>query len=302
MMWDVFISHAGEDKETVARPLAERLQARGLTVWFDAHTLTVGDNLRQCIDDGLANSRFGIVILSKSFFQKEWPQKELEGLVAREDGSQKVILPIWHELTRAEVARYSPILAGKVAARSSDGFDAVVSAILASIDKATGLAVRSPNPPQSAAVAPISIERRNQRILELLRENGGGFFVEAWMKSRVYGQALRYCEIPASASLLGVLDVRGFFLFLPIRKYAVFGDDSLTCYSQGKIQSVRYSEFASDDFRTMSHSRSTGRQTIRWTEVRFGDRLLFDSGDDDRIDALMSMLRSVRGFMKSIAQ
>ena len=71
--WDVFISHASEDKETVARPLAEALARRGVKVWFDAEQLTLGDSLRRSIDQGLAQSRYGIVILSRRFFAKEWP-------------------------------------------------------------------------------------------------------------------------------------------------------------------------------------------------------------------------------------
>ena len=35
MEWDVFISHAGEDKDQVARPLAKRLTALGVRVWYD---------------------------------------------------------------------------------------------------------------------------------------------------------------------------------------------------------------------------------------------------------------------------
>ena len=51
--FDIFLSHASEDKETFARPLAEQLQAAGLRVWFDEFTLTVGDGLRRSIDRGL---------------------------------------------------------------------------------------------------------------------------------------------------------------------------------------------------------------------------------------------------------
>ena len=89
MEWDVFISHAWEDKESIARPLAEALRARGLRVWFDEFTLSVGDRLRRSIDRGLANSRDGIVILSPHFFAKEWPQKELDGLIQREDRGKR---------------------------------------------------------------------------------------------------------------------------------------------------------------------------------------------------------------------
>ena len=68
--WDVFISHASEDKEAIATPLAEALQANGLRVWYGDFSLRLGDSLRQSIDRGLARSRFGVVILSARFFEK----------------------------------------------------------------------------------------------------------------------------------------------------------------------------------------------------------------------------------------
>jgi hypothetical protein len=124
-MWDVFISHASEDKDTVARPLMHRLRELGLRVWFDESELEIGDSLRGSIDRGLARSRFGIVILSPSFFGKDWTERELNGLIAREVDGVKVILPIWHDVQRADVARHSPVLADRVAALTSAGIDAV---------------------------------------------------------------------------------------------------------------------------------------------------------------------------------
>ena len=124
--WDVFISHASEDKEQFVRLLAEALTKSGLSVWYDETTLKVGDSLRRAIDHGLANSRFGVVILSHKFFAKQWPQNELDGLASREVEGVKVILPVWHNITAAEVSGYSPMLAGRVAAKSSDGLNVVV--------------------------------------------------------------------------------------------------------------------------------------------------------------------------------
>ncbi len=88
MEYDVFISHASEDKVDVARPLAAHLQTLGLKVWLDDLELTLGDSLRRKIDQGLSRSRYGLVVLSPAFFLKEWPNKELDGLVAREDGRE----------------------------------------------------------------------------------------------------------------------------------------------------------------------------------------------------------------------
>ena len=130
MLWDVFISHAHEDKDDVARPLAKLLQDNGFRVWIDEAELTLGDSLRQKIDEGLSQSRFGIVILSESFFAKKWPQSELNALWSREDGTNKVVLPVWHKINRDIIASTSPLLADKLAVSTDDGIEAVVSAII----------------------------------------------------------------------------------------------------------------------------------------------------------------------------
>jgi len=117
--FDLFISHASEDKDEFVRPLADVLQALGVDVWYDEFQLKVGDSLRRSIDKGLANSRFGVVVLSSAFFAKNWPQYELDGLVAREMNVAKVILPIWHRVTKDEVMKFSPTLADRVALNSS---------------------------------------------------------------------------------------------------------------------------------------------------------------------------------------
>lgn len=117
--YDVFISHASEDKESFANGLAEKLAAAGLVVWYDDMVLVWGDSLRRSIDKGLARSRFGVVILSEHFFKKEWPQRELDGLVQLETMGQSRILPIWHKISKDEVAKASPTLADKVALNTS---------------------------------------------------------------------------------------------------------------------------------------------------------------------------------------
>jgi hypothetical protein len=128
--WDVFISHASEDKVALAKPLADALSAHGVRVWYDDFTLMVGDSLRKAIDRGLAQSRFGIVILSEAFFQKHWPQLELDGLVARESLGVKVILPVWHGVEALQIRQHSPTLADRVAVSSSRGLNHVVTQLM----------------------------------------------------------------------------------------------------------------------------------------------------------------------------
>ncbi|WP_321281390.1 DUF1883 domain-containing protein [Marinifilum fragile] len=113
--YDVFISHASEDKDEVVRPLAHALQAEGLNVWYDEFELKIGDSLRRKIDKGLANSRFGIVVLSKDFIKKGWTNYELDGIITKEISGEQIVLPIWHNITKKEVIEYSPSMADKVA-------------------------------------------------------------------------------------------------------------------------------------------------------------------------------------------
>jgi len=113
--FDVFISHASEDKDEVVRPLAFALQNKRLRVWYDEFELKIGDSLRQKIDRGLSNSRFGIVVLSKNFIKKGWTNYELDGIITKAISGKQVILPIWHNITKQEVIDYSPSLADKVA-------------------------------------------------------------------------------------------------------------------------------------------------------------------------------------------
>ena len=116
---DVFISHASEDKDDVVRPLAIALRNLGLSVWYDEFELKIGDSLRRKIDKGLARSKFGIVVLSKSFIKKGWTNYELDGIMTRVVDGEQVLLPIWHEITKKEVVEYSPSLADKLARNTS---------------------------------------------------------------------------------------------------------------------------------------------------------------------------------------
>jgi TIR domain len=136
--WDFFICHASEDKDDFVRPLVTALQETEKSVWFDEFTLSVGDSLRQSIDRGLAGSRYGVVVLSPSFFAKHWPQRELDGLAAREVAGVKVILPVWYRVTRADVCSYSPTLADRVAALASEGPASVAQKLLKATTEAGG--------------------------------------------------------------------------------------------------------------------------------------------------------------------
>jgi hypothetical protein len=117
--WDVFLSHANKDKETVAMPLAQALVRSGVRVWLDRFEIRLGEH--SCQDRRRAAlSRFGVAILSEIFFRKLWTGRELDGLFAK-----NAILPVWHGVDSKLVRQYSPMLAGRLAASTADGLDIV---------------------------------------------------------------------------------------------------------------------------------------------------------------------------------
>lgn len=117
--FDVFISHASEDKNSVARPLRDRLEECGLDVWMDEAQLKIGSSLRRSIDLGISQSRFAVVVLSPAYITKGWTNYELDGVVTRQVGGKQVVLPVWHGLTHSEVATFSPSLADRLARDTS---------------------------------------------------------------------------------------------------------------------------------------------------------------------------------------
>lgn len=117
--YDVFISHASEDKTPFVEELVKALQDKDVKVWYDSLSIAWGDSLRKQIDDGLKKSRFGIVVLSENYIKKGWTQYELDGLFDVEMTKGKTILPIWHNITKQQVMDFSPTLAGRKALTSA---------------------------------------------------------------------------------------------------------------------------------------------------------------------------------------
>lgn len=117
--YDVFISHATEDKKTFVEDLVNALREKAVKVWYDSLNIKWGDSLRTQIDNGLKKSAFGIVVLSENYIKKGWTRYELEGLFNIEMTQGKTILPIWHNITKQQVMEFSPVLAGRMALSSA---------------------------------------------------------------------------------------------------------------------------------------------------------------------------------------
>lgn len=115
--YDVFVSHAWEDKGDFVEEFVQALLDRNIKVWYDKSNIKWGDSMRAKIDAGLRKSKFGVVVLSPNYIaeNKYWTKAELDGLFQLESVNGKTLLPIWHNLTKKQVMDYSPIIASKLA-------------------------------------------------------------------------------------------------------------------------------------------------------------------------------------------
>ena len=124
--WDVFLSHASEDKEAFVRPLATRLKENNIKAWYDEFEIQWGDSIRESIDEGLKKSKFAIIVLSKHYFKKVWTSNELNAYFTFDNTDAKRILPIWYNVTKEDVTSYSPLLADRLGADPKDGIEGIV--------------------------------------------------------------------------------------------------------------------------------------------------------------------------------
>lgn len=112
--YDIFISHASEDKEEFVRPLANSLKSFGVKVWYDEFTLRIGRSLSRSIDKGIVNSNYAAIVLSPYFFKKNWTEYELKSFNSFEIENSDIILPIWKNVSVQDVRNFSPYMADKI--------------------------------------------------------------------------------------------------------------------------------------------------------------------------------------------
>lgn len=130
MEWDVFICHASEDKKAIALPLKEGLEKQGVKTWYDIDSSQLGDSFNKIINNAINNSKFGVIIFSKSFFYKDYPQKELSAFIEKESKGKKVILPVLHNITEEELRLKYPILADRRAISTTKAIEEIVEEIV----------------------------------------------------------------------------------------------------------------------------------------------------------------------------
>jgi hypothetical protein len=233
--YDVFVIHASEDKDSIARPLAQRLKDLGLKVWYDDFSLRIGDKLRESIDSGLSKSKFGIVILSKNFFAKEWPKLEFEGLVTLSVKNISRILPIWHEVNFNDVMNFSPMLASIKALPTSTSPDEVAFKIYEVVTNKTSQS-STPTPSEtplldeSGNIIHVSeIQNKRFRFLLKLYEDRDRTMIKNYPNQ--IGEELGYTA-EVTREIVQYFDDKGFI------EYPIIGAIEITVHGMDYIESL----------------------------------------------------------------
>jgi TIR domain len=128
-MSDAFLSYASEDTKVAQRLFAE-LSARGFDIWYAPMDLKVGQKLLDSIEEGMAQSRAGILLISPSYLAKGWPNYEMDTLMRYHIETKKLLYPVWLNVTKEQVAARHSGLAGIVAVRINEGFDRALTALV----------------------------------------------------------------------------------------------------------------------------------------------------------------------------
>jgi len=129
---DVFLCHAWDDRQGVAKDLHDLLEARGVSVWFSEKDVGLGTSLLREIDKGLAKSRVGIVLVTPALLNRlraeSIADKELSVLLARD-----LLVPIVHNTTYEALRDVSPMLASRTGLSTAENSMAVVAIKLAEL-------------------------------------------------------------------------------------------------------------------------------------------------------------------------
>lgn len=107
----VFVSHSSEDKVAYVDKLVEEIKNLGIEVFYDTDVISWGDNLKEKIDEGLKTCQLAVIVISPSYFGREWTEYEIRALLERQDVERnKLILPILYNTSKEELVKHYPAL------------------------------------------------------------------------------------------------------------------------------------------------------------------------------------------------
>ena len=277
--FDLFVSYASEDRHTV-QVIVSGLEGRGFKVWWDKGQITLGDKLTEKIDEGLRNSRYGVVIISRSFIEKQWPESELRSMINRSTTSgEKVILPVLLGLAHDEFADRYPLLADTVTTE----FDGDVDGLVHEISDAIGM-----RPSVSSETAPVeAMPTREAHNLPDLRHPHGETVSSFLNSNDLLARLIPYGNVTNASDVIWTNRPQAFLRLVPtvaigpLTPKAVHGLIlSPPSFSLPLFGRSEGSWFQANEFGAVAFDAEELGQTSAWQVVQ-----VFENGEIWAIDA-----------------
>lgn len=113
--WDVFLSHASEDKVSFVEGLVGELKEVGLKVWYDKEQLKGNKSLGQGLEQGFKQSKHMVAVITKDYLEKEWTIAELEAAQnADPSGREGRLMIILRKISYEELKLKKPFIANRL--------------------------------------------------------------------------------------------------------------------------------------------------------------------------------------------
>lgn len=108
--FDVFISHASEDKGTIARPIYNACVKIGVKAFLDEEHIAWGESFTKKINVALGSARTVLAIVSTHSVSKDWPLAEINTALSMEVSGHKSVLPL---MVGKPNLQHLPLIRGK---------------------------------------------------------------------------------------------------------------------------------------------------------------------------------------------
>lgn len=92
--FEIFISHASEDRAEVARPIYEACERIGLKAFLDEEHIAWGENFTKKINTALGAARVVLTVISGNSVAKDWPVAEVNAALSMEISGAKTVVPL----------------------------------------------------------------------------------------------------------------------------------------------------------------------------------------------------------------
>lgn len=108
-MFDFFISHSSDDKDTIVDELVIMLQNMGYKLWYDKNEIIAGEGVLSAIQKGLSKSYCLVLVITDNFMKSKWTFYETGAF----DAQNNRIIPLIYNVSEHNKTLINSILGNR---------------------------------------------------------------------------------------------------------------------------------------------------------------------------------------------